>query len=169
MPLLFYQLWSFLAPAFPPLGSRFLKLVFLFSTILFTFGLAFSYFVILPATLVFFGKFEQSQLTPLISADTYLSFASSYLFSFGLLFQIPLIVLVLGRLRILKPEHFQKTFTFAFAGSFILSALITPTADPLNQSLVALPILFLFALSWFILKLEGRSDVNFKKQLRQLA
>lgn len=160
IPILYYQLWAFIAPALPSLQRRFIRSVSFFSTVLFLAGISFSYFLLLPAALTFFNQFqEELSLAPLISGDAYFAFVTSYLLWFGVLFQIPVVFLILNKFGILERRHILQSFPYAGCASFLLAAFITPTPDPINQTMVALPILALFALSWVFISDKKKQNV----------
>jgi len=148
MPIVYHQIWGFIAPAFPNFHRKFIQAVTFFSTILFICGVSFSYFLLLPAALAFFNQFqEEVSLAPLISGDAYFSFVTSYLLWFGLLFQLPVVFMVLGKLGILERRHVKKFLPYSLCVSFLIAAFITPTPDPINQTMVAVPIFMLFVVS----------------------
>lgn len=153
MPVLYYQVWGFIAPALPKLKQRFIRSVAVVSTLLFLAGVSFSYFLLLPAALTFFNQFqEEVSLAPIISGDAYFAFVTAYLLWFGALFQIPVVFLVLSTTGIIERKHVTKSLPYAGAASFLLAAFITPTPDPVNQTMVAVPIFALFGVSWFLVK-----------------
>jgi sec-independent protein translocase protein TatC len=152
MPVIYSQFWGFLSPAFPELHRKFVRSIALASTLLFFSGVSFSYFFLVPAALKLFSQFQDVSLAPLISGDAYFSFVATYLLWFGLLFQIPVVFVILGKLGIIKKAFLKKSLPYAFFASFAVAALITPTPDPFNQAMVALPIFMLFLASWVLIK-----------------
>jgi len=155
MPIIYSQFWGFIAPAFPPLHKKFIRRITFFSTTLFLSGVSFSYFVLLPAALKLFSRFQDVSLAPLISGDAYFAFVSSYLIWFGILFQIPILFLVLNKLGFINRSHLARFLPYSFLVSFVVAAFITPTPDPINQTMVGLPIFLLFLISWVFVKEEG--------------
>lgn len=168
MPLIIYETWAFLSPAIGKLNSNFLRNLFLASIALFVLGGAFSYFFVMPATLKLFASFERTSILPIISQDAYFSFVSTYILVFGLIFLIPTVASLLSKSGLINRGHIKKALPHALLSSFVLGALISPTSDPINQSLVAMPMFLLFAVSWFIVKEGRRLDVDFSK-LRRIA
>jgi len=117
-------------------------------------GVSFAYFVSLPAALYFLGEFGSAQVQSLISTDAYFSFVTRYLLGFGILFQLPLILLLVNAISPMSPRHLMWYQRYVIVLSFVLAAIITPTPDPLNQAIMAVPVILLYQVSvlgiWFI-------------------
>ena len=160
MPFLAFQLLMFAAPALTPKekGSIFVALpviVFMFIA-----GAAFSYFVLLPPALNFLTTFGSEIATPQIRISSYLSIVTRLILATGIMFELPVISTFLARLGIITPEWLARKRKFAFVLSFILAAIITPTADPVNQSLVAAPLIVLYEMSIGLAKLVGKKHAG---------
>src|SRR5690606_31067914 len=104
IPLLIFHLILFLAPVWPGYSLRFLAIVLLSSCLLGSLGVAFAYFVSLPAALFFLSEFSTEQVQALISTDTYMSFVTLYLAGFAVLFQLPLLLLIINNATPLPPK-----------------------------------------------------------------
>jgi sec-independent protein translocase protein TatC len=153
VPVVMYQLAKFLAPAFRGSSrTRPLRLVFA-SLLLAAFGVSVGYFISLPAALHFFSQVTGSELRPLIVVNDYLNFVLAYLAAFAVLFQVPLVMLFINRVKPQRPRKLMSYQRWVILGSFILAAVLTPTPDPLNQTLMAAPMIVLYQVGvvavWF--------------------
>lgn len=144
IPVLVYQLIRFLSPAVPPNISYKTGKIMLCSVILALMGVSFAYFVSLPAALHFLGNFSTESVTSLISANEYFNFVMIYMVCFAVLFQMPLVLAFVNKVTPLSPKMLMQKQRIVILGSFIIAALVTPTPDPLNQTLMALPIIALY-------------------------
>lgn len=147
LPFLTYQIVKFIEPAVSKFSQRKLIWLIFASFILMLSGISFAYFVSLPAALHFLIGFESDNIKPLISVQEYFSFATYYILGFGIIFQLPLIMLVINsvyRLKIKKILSFQR---IVILFSFIIGAILTPTPDPINQTIMAVPVILLYYLS----------------------
>lgn len=152
-PLVLYQIIQFIQPLF----SRQLKkrvLLYIFASLgLAASGVLFAYFLSLPLMLRFLLTIsnDNSLIQPLISADEYFNFVLSYIAGYALLFQIPLFVVLFNRIKPLTPSGIFKSLRFIVLFSFIAAAIITPTPDPVNQAIMALPVIVLYLFSALLL------------------
>jgi sec-independent protein translocase protein TatC len=120
--------------------------VVLASTLLLVSGVAFGYFVAIPAALQFLTTFAGGFVQPNLTADSYLSFVVAYLLGLGLLFQLPLLLVFWNWVQPFKPGGLLNTQRYVLVGAFIAAAMITPTPDVVNQCLIAVPILAIYQL-----------------------
>ncbi len=149
IPIIFYQLWMFLAPAlYQKEKGYFIPFVF-FSSILFIAGSLFGYLVVFPYGFKFFMSFATEDIQALPSVKQYFSFAIRLLLAFGLVFEMPVVVFFLTKIGLITPDSMKKFRKFAILSSFILSAILTPP-DVATQIMMALPIIILYELSIFI-------------------
>ena len=146
-PYFLYQLYRFLEPAMPYSSRRFVAGMIFSSICLLVIGVSFAYFLSLPAALHFLAGFSTEGVRPLISTSSYLSFVTAYLAGFGILFQLPLIVLIINRITPLGPGSLMRRQGLIIIGAFLLSAILTPTPDPLNMTIMALPVIGLYQCS----------------------
>jgi sec-independent protein translocase protein TatC len=147
IPFLFYQICQFLAPAFKRLGDRQPIKILVWSIVLAATGVAFGYFVSLPSALKFLTSYDSQNITPLILVNEYLNFVFSYLLGFAVLFQLPLIMLFINRIKPQNPRKLMKHQRWVILLSFIVAAILTPTPDPVNQFIMAAPIILLYQVS----------------------
>lgn len=160
VPVIIFHAIRFVAPIVPGYSLRFLLTTLTASCALVAIGVAFAYFVSLPAALYFLNEFSTEQVQALITTDTYMSFVTLYLAGFAVLFQLPLILLIINNVTRLRPKKLLAATKWVILGSFIAAALITPTPDPFNQAIMAGPIILLYLLSIFLVTLVNRSQSN---------
>ena len=145
-PLLVYQLMRFLAPGLKRNERRALFISLPFVAIAFLAGAAFCYFVVLPSALNFLLSFGDPRILKQVSLTKFVSFVTSFILAVGASFETPIIVFLLAKLGIVKYRQLTKWRKYALLASFIISAIITPTPDPINQALVAIPLYLLYEL-----------------------
>ena len=156
MPYLIYQLLMFVLPA---LASKEKKKVFLilpWAALMFMGGVVFGYFVLLPPATKFLTTFGSEIAAPQIKIGNYISVVTRLLLAVGLVFELPLLTTFLTRLGVITPKWLADKRKMAIIFAFILAAIITPTFDPINQSLVAIPIIILYEMSIWLAKLVQR-------------
>lgn len=146
MPILVYQLLRFLAPGLKQNERRILYISLPFVAIFFLAGAAFCYFVVLPSTLNFLLNFGDPRILKQVSLTKYVSFVTSFMLAVGASFEMPLVVFLLAKLGIVSYRRLARWRKYALLLSFVISAIITPTPDPINQAIVALPIFLLYEL-----------------------
>jgi sec-independent protein translocase protein TatC len=155
-PVLVWQAWSFLAPAVEERSQRIVARFVAFATVLFAGGMTFAYFVILPPALTFLSNFDEELYRIDIRASYYLSFVSLLIFATGLIFQLPIFVLALVRLRILTSTQLRRNRKMGYV-LLLGGAILLPTVDPVSLALEVAPLWILFELSiWLSVIMERR-------------
>jgi sec-independent protein translocase protein TatC len=146
LPIVFWQLWAFLAPAFEEHRQRSIALLVAFATILGLGGVAFGYFVILPPAIHFLTGYDSPHYHILIRARDYYRFVSFVLIGVALAFEVPVFVLALVRLRILTAAKLRSTWRF---GVFLMTVIgvLLPGVDPVSTILSVVPLVSLYLLS----------------------
>lgn len=152
LPVVFYQAWAFVVPALTNRersASIFLVPV---SLVLFFVGLAFSYFLVLPAAVAFFMGFATADLQPMFSIGQYLSFVVSFLLPFGFVFELPLVILVAARLGLVSSAFLAAKRKMVIVLAFVVGAVVSPTPDIFSQTMIAVPLMLLYEISVFIVR-----------------
>ena len=155
-PVILYQTIRFVAPG---LTDKEMRLLFLFlpgTLLAFAGGVAFGYFVMTPPALRFLLTFGNDVATPMIRISNIVNLMIRLLFWMGVTFETPLVVYLLSQLRIVNARSFTHFRRFWLVIAFILAAIITPTFDPVNQAMVAVPLLVLYEVGVLLAKLSGR-------------
>ena len=153
LPYLIYQLVMFLSPALRDREKKYIYFSLPIVFILFAAGVCFAYFIFLPPALKFLLTFGGSIAQPMISVGNYVSVVVKLLFSVGLVFEIPLVITLLAKIGVVSPQKLAHGRKWAVLAAFVLAAIITPTVDPVNQTLIAAPIVVLYELSIGLSKL----------------
>ncbi|NEQ21329.1 MAG: twin-arginine translocase subunit TatC [Microcoleus sp. SIO2G3] len=143
-PFILYQIIQFVLPGLTRRERRLVAPVVLGSSTLFFIGLAFAYIALVPAALNFFISYGADVVEQLWSIDKYFEFVLLLMFSTGLAFQIPIIQLLLGFLGIVSSQQMLSGWRFVIIGATVLGAVLTPSTDPLTQSLLAGAVLALY-------------------------
>ncbi|KAB3530244.1 twin-arginine translocase subunit TatC [Alkaliphilus serpentinus] len=149
LPIVLYQIWRFVLPGLDLKQRLYLVLANILAMVFFLLGAAFAYFGIVPLTIEFFIKMSRDDIEPLFSFANYISFVGSMLLSFGLTFQLPILVMMLSQFNIVNPTFLRKSRKFIILIIFIVAAILTPP-DIVSQILLATPMVLLFELSIII-------------------
>lgn len=156
LPVILYQYWAFVRPAvadkFKGYASRFVLLC----SLSFAAGCAFAYFVLIPPAIKFLLSFGGNELEPVISASSYITFITGVILACGLVFQMPVLSLLLTRIGLIDARFLRKKFSIAIVAIFVAAAVITPTTDVINMMLLALPMILLYEVSIWVSRFSGR-------------
>ena len=155
MPVLIYEIFAYIDPALRPNERRFALTLGPFILLLFVAGMLFCYFLLLPNALRFLLTFASDVFENQLRATEYLSFVTTFILGMGLVFEMPVLIYALVRLGAVRREWLTKQRRYAFLVSFVLAAVVTPTPDPFNQTLVALPMYLLFELGLLLSRFGG--------------
>ena len=155
-PFILYQFLQFVLPGLTRRERRLIAPVVLGSTILFFVGLIFAYIALIPAALNFFINYGADVVEQSWSIDKYFEFVLLLMFSTGLAFQVPIIQLLLGFLNIVSSGQMFSGWRYVVLGAVILGAILTPSTDPVTQSLLAGAVLSLYFGGIGLVKLVGR-------------
>lgn len=170
IPFLVYHLYRFVAPALPASAQKHSATVLISSIGLLIAGAAFGYFYAIPGALNFLNSFADGYVDPSLTADSYLNFILAYTAGLGILFQLPLILLFIHWIHPLKPSGLLKFERFMVLGAFIAAAMITPTPDVLNQTVMALPIILMYQIGVIAISISVyRERKKLKKQTKLTA
>lgn len=145
LPYIAFELWLFAAPGLRSKERKFSLLGIPFATILFLAGMAFTYFVLLPAALPFLGSF--TAISQFWTARDYFGFITGLMIWIGLFFEFPLVIYILTSVGFVKPNVLAQQWRIAIVVIAIIAAAVTPTIDPVNMGLVMLPMTLLYFVS----------------------
>jgi sec-independent protein translocase protein TatC len=155
-PFILYQIIMFVLPGLTRRERRLMGPIVLGSSILFFVGLFFAYIALIPAALNFFISYGEDVVEQLWSIDRYFEFVLLLLFSTGLAFQVPVIQFLLALLGIVNSDTMLKGWRYILLGAAVLGAVLTPSTDPVTQSLLAGAVLSLYFGGIGLVRLSGR-------------
>ena len=150
IPNILYQFWAFIAPGLMPKERKYIKWIVFFSSFCFLFGVAFSYYLMLPAALKFFAGFGTPEIENNTAINEYMDFIISVMLAAGVVFELPMVSWFLSKLGILTPTFMRRYRRHSIVAIFVLSAVLTPGTDPVSQVLLAVPLLLLYEVSILI-------------------
>lgn len=149
MPFILYQVWRYVGVALKKKERKYLIFFGPVSYILFLTGAAFAFRGVLPLGIRFLLSFARENISPMITLNAYVSFLSKMITAFGLMFELPLVILLLSKLGIVTPEILKRGRKYALVGIFVVAALLTPP-DVISQVMLAVPILIMYEISIWI-------------------
>ena len=155
-PFILYQIVKFVLPGLTVRERRFLGPIFLGSTVLFLVGLIFAYFAIVPAALKFFIGYGSEVVEQAWSIERYFEFVLLLMFSTALAFQVPILQLLLGIVGIVSSQQMFLNWKYVVLGAAVFGAVLTPSTDPLTQSLLGGAVVALYLGGSLVVKLIGR-------------
>ena len=151
LPVIFYQIWRFILPALTVKERVVIGILVPSSVLLFFAGLAFAFFLVLPAAVRFFMGMGSDALAPMFTLHQYFDFMLSILLPFGAVFELPLVLVVLARFGIVTSAFMRSKRKHIILWAFVLGALLTPP-DVFTQTMIALPLILLYELSYYVVK-----------------
>lgn len=152
-PYMVYQVWKFIAPALYSNEKNAIGKAFLLSSFLFYAGVVISYLIIIPLMLNFFSGYQVSGDVPnMFSLSSYISIFTSMALTFGIVFEFPILTILLSNLGLLHRESMKQYRRHAVCAILVLAAVITPSGDPFSLAIVALPLYLLYEFSVLICK-----------------
>lgn len=158
MPYITLQFFLFVAPALTRKEKKYVYLILPWVGMMFIAGVVFGYFVLVPPAMKFLLDFGSNIATPQIKIGNYISVISRLLLAIGFVFEMPVVTTFLARLGVITPKWLSDKRKPAIILAFVLAAIITPTFDPVNQSLVAGPLIVLYEVSIWLSKIVRRKE-----------
>src|SRR6266540_5266279 len=157
LPVILWQLWSFLAPAVEEHSERTVRVFVLFATVLLVAGVAFGYWVVLPKAIHFLTNFDQHEFNAQIRARDYYSFVMTVLLAVGVVFELPIFMLALVRLGVLSTSTLRRNRRLGYFIVAIIGVLL-PGIDPVTTTFEMVPLLILYESSiWLAVLMERRA------------
>lgn len=154
-PFIMYQVWQLIAPALYLKEKRFAAWFIVMTTLGFLGGAAFNHYVAFKMLMVFFAQFNSSSLTFLPRLDDVLDMYTRMLLVMGVVFQMPTLVFFLAKMGLVTARFLASQFKYAVLVIFIIAAVVTPSGDPYNQTILALPMIGLYLISILIAWIFG--------------
>ncbi len=154
MPLIVYQLWSFLSPALREREKRMIMKMVIPAIMLFIIGCLFAYIIILPFTVNFLlGVIFAIEGTPLVTVEDLVTFILLFTLAFGVVFELPIIMAGITKLGVIEPVFWKENWRYAFIGAILFGGLITPDGSGITQLMVAIPMMILYVIGYFVSKM----------------
>ncbi len=147
MPYLIYHFLMFVVPGLTSDEIRYIKYGVPAATVMFLIGIAFAWFLLIPAAIGFLSSWQQDVFETQWQSRTYIPFVTSLIFWIGVSFETPLVIFILAKVGLVTPQFLINNWRFALIIIAIVSAMITPTVDPFNMALVMAPLAVLYGLS----------------------
>ncbi|MBI5300318.1 MAG: twin-arginine translocase subunit TatC [Deltaproteobacteria bacterium] len=153
LPVLVYQIWQFISPGLAPREIKAFVMSLYFGTLLFLIGACFAYFLVVPQALSFFWNYSRNLgVTPSWTIENYLNFVLMFLLSFGIAFELPLVLILLVRFKIISPSFISSKRPHIIVTLAIVAAILTPP-DVISQLMLGIPLWLLFEISLYVSKL----------------
>ncbi len=158
-PVIFYQLWMFIAPGLYQNEKRYIIPFVVFSSLLFIGGALFGYFIVFPFGFRFFLSYANEYVQALPSVQQYFSFSIKLLFAFGIVYELPVVIFFLTRMGLVDADFLRKKRKYAILLIFILGAILTPP-DVITQLMMAGPLLILYEIGIIIARIAGKKKAD---------
>jgi sec-independent protein translocase protein TatC len=155
-PGILWQVWRFVEPGLHHHEKKYAVPFVVIGSLLFIAGGAFSLLVVTPGAISFLLSYARPGLQPMISIGNYIDFLVKFTLAFGAVFEVPLAMTLAARMGLVTPKQFARNRKYAILGAFVAAAILTPTPDMVNQSLMAGPIIVLYELGIVAARLFGR-------------
>jgi len=161
-PVIIYEFWMFVAPGLYAEERRLMLPVVFLSSFFFIGGALFGYFIVFPLGFEFFLAFADENIQAMPSMKEYLSFSATMLLAFGVVFELPLVIIFLARLGVVSVEFLRKNRKYAILLIFIVAAILTPP-DVISQIMMAIPLMILYEVSIVGSKIFGKKKCDGQK------
>jgi sec-independent protein translocase protein TatC len=155
-PVVLWQVWAFVAPGLHTYERKYAIPFVLIGSLMFIAGGAFSLFVVTPYALNFLLGYARPGLKPMITIQNHIDFLLKFTLAFGVVFELPLALTLLARMGVVSARTLAKNRKYAILGAFVVSAVLTPTPDAFNQSLMAGPLIVLYEVGIISARIFGR-------------
>jgi sec-independent protein translocase protein TatC len=155
-PVILWQVWAFIAPGLHHHEKKYAVPFVLIGSLMFILGGAFSLFVVTPYALNFLLSYSRPGLKPMITIQNHIDFLLKFTLAFGAVFELPLALTLLARMGVVTAKMLAKNRKYAILGAFIAGAVLTPTPDAFNQTLMAGPLIILYEVGIVCARIFGR-------------
>jgi len=155
-PFIMYQVWKFISPGLRLNERKYIGYFIFFSSFFFGIGVLFCFLFLLPFAIPFLLTYKTENLVAIIRIGDYIDFVLKFLLASGIVFELPLIIVLLSRMGIVSADSLAKYRKFAFLGAFVLGAILTPTPDIFNQTILSIPIYLLYEVGIIASRIFGK-------------
>jgi sec-independent protein translocase protein TatC len=161
LPVIFHQLWKFISPGLLHKEKKYVVPFILLATSLFLIGAAFCFFIVLPFAMGFLLTYKVGDfLSPMLSVGNYVDFCLKFILAFGAVFELPVAIIFFTRMGIVTPKTLAKNRKYAILLAFVVAAILTPTPDIFNQTLMAVPMIVLYEVGIILSRIFKRRKVE---------
>jgi len=162
IPFVLFQVWSFIAPGLYSKEKRIVLPLVVSTTVLFYLGVLFAYAVVFPLMFEFFAKMTPDGVALTPDIGSYMSFALSLFFAFGVAFEVPVAIVLLTKIGVISAQSVANQRPYFILGAFVLAMLMTPP-DPFSQIMMAVPVCLLFEVGLFFARKLEKNDLQSKE------
>lgn len=155
MPVILYEIVRFLLPALTPEEKGYLYFLLPGGTLFFIIGLAFAALIMLPAAIAFLHGFMGDIINQQWTIENYITFVTTIMFWMGIIFELPLVMFFLAKLRVINTQMLVKFRRFWIVAASVIAAVVTPTPDPVNMMIVMVPLIVLYEVGILLVRLAG--------------
>ena len=155
-PGILWQVWAFIAPGLHEHEKKYAVPFIVIGSVMFLLGGAFALFVVTPYAIAFLLSYARESLQPMITLENHIDFLLKFTLAFGAVFELPLIITILSRIGIVNAKMLSRNRKYAILGAFVAGAILTPTPDAFNQSLMAGPLILLYEIGILCARIFGR-------------
>lgn len=167
VPVILYQVWMFISPGLLPRERKYAGQFVFFATFFFYVGVMFCFFLLLPFAVPFLITYKTEHLKAIIKLADYIDFTLKFMLASGAVFELPLVMIILGRMGIINTDILIKFRKYALLVSFVIGGLVTPTPDVFNMTLMSLPIYLLYEIGILGVRFFGRKKKPESKDLTE--
>ncbi len=157
IPLIVYHIWQFIKPAVSTKERKFARIVIVATILLFYGGVCFVFYLFIPTALKIMLDFIGPNMLPMIGAEDYFGFLIFFCIAMGILFELPIFILILTKIGLITPQFLTSKRKYAIVAMWVLAAVITPQPDMISQSMVAIPLMVLYEISIIISRIVYRN------------
>jgi sec-independent protein translocase protein TatC len=155
-PIIFYEAWRFVSPGLLTKEKKYAIPFVIITTSLFLIGAVFCFIIVLPFAIKFLLTYKTETIKPMLSVGRYIDFCLKFIIAFGAIFQLPVILVFLTKTGIVTPDFLSKNRKYAILLAFVIAAILTPTPDAFNQTIMALPMILLYEAGIWASKILAR-------------
>lgn len=161
LPVIFQQLWSFVSPGLHAKEKKYVVPFVVTATGLFLIGAAFCFFIVLPFAMSFLLTYKVGDfMMPMLSVGLYVDFCLKFILAFGAVFELPIIIIFFTKMGFVTPQTLARYRKYSILVAFILAAILTPTPDIFNQTLMAVPMIILYEVGILLSRIFVRPQVT---------
>jgi len=156
LPVIFSQLWKFISPGLLHKEKKYVIPFVIITTTFFLIGAAYCFFLVLPFAMGFLLTYKTESMIPMISVEKYVDFCLKFILAFGAIFELPVLIVFFTRMGFVSPKTLAKHRKYAILIAFVVAAILTPTPDVFNQTLMAVPIIVLYEIGILVSRIFVR-------------